>query len=71
MLVNDLVTGVRFKMNLAIPAIQFGLNMQLYACFENKKIVIENIAQKLNFPLRISSANVTKSAVSCGFGHIY
>ena len=22
-----------------------------------------------NFPLRISSVNVTKSAVSCGFGH--
>ena len=24
-----------------------------------------------SFPLRISSVNVTKSAVSCGFGHIY
>ena len=28
-------------------------------------------AQKWSFPLRISSVNVTKSAVSCGFGHIY
>ena len=27
--------------------------------------------KKLSFPLRISSVNVTKSAVSCGFGHIY
>ena len=26
---------------------------------------------KWSFPLRISSVNVTKSAVSCGFGHIY
>ena len=29
------------------------------------------IAQKMKFPLRISSVNVTKSWVSCGFGHIY
>ena len=28
-------------------------------------------AQKMKFPFRISSVNVTKSAVSCGFGHIY
>ena len=27
--------------------------------------------EKWNFPLRISSANVTKSTVSCGFSHIY
>ena len=27
--------------------------------------------KKWNFPLRISLVNVTKSAVSCGFGHIY
>ena len=26
---------------------------------------------KRSFPLRVSSANVTTSAVSCGFGHIY
>ena len=31
----------------------------------------ETLHQKLSFPLRISSVNVTKSAVSCGFGHIY
>ena len=28
-------------------------------------------AQKWSFPLRISSVNVTKSALSCGFSHIY
>ena len=27
--------------------------------------------KKCSFPLRISSANVAKSAVSCEFGHIY
>ena len=27
--------------------------------------------KKWNFPFRISSVNVIKSAVSCGFGHIY
>ena len=27
--------------------------------------------KKWSFPLRISPVNVTKSAVSCGFGHIY
>ena len=27
--------------------------------------------QKRSFSLRIFSENVTKSAVSCGFGHIY
>ena len=27
--------------------------------------------KKLSFPVRISSVNVTKSSVPCGFGHIY
>ena len=27
--------------------------------------------KKLNFPLRISSVNVTKSTFSCGFGYIF
>ena len=30
-----------------------------------------SLHKKLSFPLRISSVNVTKSAVSCRFGHIY
>ena len=28
-------------------------------------------AQKSSFSLRISTVNVIKAAVSCGFGHIY
>ena len=31
----------------------------------------EHCTKKRSFPLRISSVNVTKSAVSCGFSHIY
>ena len=27
--------------------------------------------KKLSFPFRISSVDMTKSSVSCGFGHIY
>ena len=34
-------------------------------------IFIGSLHKKLSFPLRISSVNVTISAVSCGFGHIY
>ena len=30
-----------------------------------------SLHKKWSFPLRISSVNVTKSAVSCGFGQIY
>ena len=29
------------------------------------------LRKKWSFPLRISSVNVTKSTVSCRFGHIY
>ena len=44
-----------------------------YCFYETRKFcyAIHNTAQEMNFPLRISSENVTKSAVSCGFGHIY
>ena len=31
----------------------------------------EPLHKKGSFPLRVSSVNVTKSAVSCGFDHIY
>ena len=33
--------------------------------------VLRYVSQKMKFSLRISSVNVTKSAVTCGFGHIY
>ena len=31
----------------------------------------KSLHKKWSFPLKISSVNVTKSAVFCGFGHIY
>ena len=34
-------------------------------------VVAMHTAQILSFPVMISSVNVTKFAVSCGFGHIY
>ena len=41
----------------------------------NKFVTIDfnkrTLHKKWSFPLRISSINVTKSAVSCGFGYIY
>ena len=33
--------------------------------------VLRYVSQKMNFSIRIYSVNVTKSAVTCGFGHIY
>ena len=33
--------------------------------------MVTALHEKSSFPLRISSANVTKSAVSCSFGQIY
>ena len=30
-----------------------------------------SLHEKWSFPIRISSVNVTKSTVSCGFGHVY
>ena len=35
------------------------------------EIEVESLHKKWSFPLQISSVNVTKSAVSCGFGLIY
>ena len=34
-------------------------------------ILATSLRKKLSFPLRISSVNVTRFAVFCGFGHIY
>ena len=44
-----------------------------YAAIVCTNYIFSHLAlrKKWSFPLRISSVNVTKSAVSCGFGHIY
>ena len=47
--------------------------VKYHHCFErhNNTKALWQCTKKWSFPLRISSVNVTKSAVSCGFGHIY
>ena len=44
------------------------LEIKIKFCLEH---FLVDIVQKWSFPLRISSVNVTKSAVYCWFGHIY
>ena len=39
--------------------------------YKNRNKGEYNTAQKMKFPLKNSSVNVTKSAGNCGFGHIY
>ena len=46
-----------------------GENNDKHSTKDYDSIII--IAQKLCFPIRISLVNMTKSAVSCGFGHTY
>ena len=48
-------------------------NHSLHPFPYRRPITITSIAlhKKRSFPLRISSANVTKSAVSCGFDQIH
>ena len=50
------------------------LSDMLHRCWSFVKIASclrKLLRKKWSFPLRNSSVNVTKSAVSCGFGHIY
>ena len=42
----------------------------LKVIYNERKILAHPLHKKWSFPLKISSVNVTKSAVSCGFGHI-
>ena len=42
-----------------------------YMLTENQSLLLIILHKKCSFPLSISSVNVTKSAFSCGFGHIY
>ena len=42
-----------------------------FSDFHKMIITVMTLHKKWSFPLRASSVNVTKSAVSCGFGYIY
>ena len=45
------------------------INNNNYVYSDNIKPL--TLHKKWSFPFRISFVNVTKSSVSCGFGHIY
>ena len=57
-----------FSFNLVISLKKYFL----HSCKSFSKHLDQmSLNKKWSFPLSISSVNVTKSAVSCGFGHIY
>ena len=47
------------------------IDVRALAFHKMLKLLSRALQKNWNFPLRISSVYVTKSAVSCGFGHIY
>ena len=49
----------------------FGVSKLKYLAMGQGQEKVGTLHKKLSFPLRISSINVTKSAVSCEFVHIY
>ena len=46
-------------------------NLSLIFRKSNQQNILNYTVQKMKIPSWIPSANVTKAAVSCGFGHIY
>ena len=44
---------------------------KIFHCLGTAEEIVIDIAQKMKFSIRISWVNVTKSAVSSEFGHIY
>ena len=58
-----------------IPFLTYGMKCILsYMVFSTRSEIstkFQSLHKKWSFPLRNSSVNVTKSAVSRGFGHIY
>ena len=56
----------KFFYRLAL-SIMLEISFSFQMCIMN----LSSTAQDMNFPLRISPVNMTESAVSCGFGHIY
>ena len=47
------------------------LKSNVYCVTQGVLLFIFTLQKKWSFPSRISSVNVAKSAVFCGFGHIY
>ena len=75
---NALYVNIAFskdtgKYNISIcNTFQFAINILVVEGFTDIMKMEKNTQhKKWSFPLRISSVNVSKSAVSCGFGRIY
>ena len=70
---NNLIRFVTFEstsVRMLVMKLQvFGEERQYYARFD--LLPNHSLHKKWNFPLRISSVNMTKSVVSCGVRHIY
>ena len=58
--------------NLIFPALCEG-SIKLAVVMKTSLVSLnlEFTAQKMKFPLRIPSVNMTKSTGNCGFGHLY
>ena len=57
--------------NIELKRKQGNINIMMRQWFTFILLITVITAQKWSFPLRIFSVNVTKSSVSCGFGHIH
>ena len=71
---RDSKTGVLYQFREGFKNAFFADTLFLYISFKLwhiQLVSIQILHKKWSFPLRISSVNVTKSGIPCGFGHIY
>ena len=64
---NELKIG-NFNIKIYYSEMLFGTS---FGCIYEQVLILNIHCTKIEVPLRISSVNVTKSAVSCEFGQIY
>ena len=64
----NLVFGFLQSPNISNILYKSIMMIKAFRCLPKSEAALH---KKWSFPLRMSSVNVTKSAVSCGFGHIY
>ena len=67
----DIILGPLIQADYFTICITFCVTNNFILCKIINTIILCNTVQKRSFSLRISSVNVIKSSVSCGFGHIY
>ena len=60
------------RLDLRLDVWQWGCIVHsIFTSLKERSILSPTLHKKWSFPLRISSANMTKSAVSCRFGYTY